>query len=193
MHTTDSELLQRAAGRIKDDAAWKLLVDGYFPWIWGMLHAWAPVLQPPDLEDLTQEILLTTFKELPRFERQGKGSFRAWLRTVARHRLLALLASRGRQGTSSGAAGLEAVPDPANDLDQREEAEFAAYRLHRVIELCRHDFDPSTFEAFRLQVFDGVKPSDVAGRLGLSLPSVYAARSRVQKRLKEVEQQLFGE
>src|SRR5262245_41897042 len=56
--------------------------------------------------DLTQEVLIVVFREVPRFDRRREGSFRAWLRQVTGNRIRSYRRKRRRQPT----AGL----DPAD-------------------------------------------------------------------------------
>jgi RNA polymerase sigma-70 factor (ECF subfamily) len=44
---------------------------------------------------------------------------------------------------------------------------------------------PHNWEAFRLAAIDGVEPSEVARRLDMKIANVYAARSNVQRLLRE--------
>ena len=46
------------------------------------------------------------------------------------------------------------------------------------------DFGPTTWQAFRRQVLDGVAPAQVAAELGLSQNAVLLAKSRILKRLR---------
>ena len=63
-------------------AAWQRLHDLYRPLIRHWL-AGVPGLGD-EAEDLAQEVLVVLVRELPRFQRQREGSFRAWLATDGR-------------------------------------------------------------------------------------------------------------
>src|SRR5690348_7443360 len=80
---TSVSLLERLAGTPSDDD-WRRLLDLYQP----LLQAWAARagVPPADAEDLIQDVLLVVFREVGRFERQGPGAFRSWLRTILMHR-----------------------------------------------------------------------------------------------------------
>jgi RNA polymerase sigma-70 factor (ECF subfamily) len=47
------------------------------------------------------------------------------------------------------------------------------------------EFHPKTWQAFRRVVLEEAVPERVAAELALSLDSVYAAKSRVQRRLRQ--------
>ena len=44
---------------------------------------------------------------------------------------------------------------------------------------------PHNWEAFRLTAIDGVEPREVARRLDMKIANVYAARSNIQRLLRE--------
>ncbi len=64
MSETSASLLERL--RLEpDEASWRRLVDLYVPLLRGWLRRYA--LQPPDAEDLVQEVLAVVVRELPQF------------------------------------------------------------------------------------------------------------------------------
>ncbi len=64
--------------------------------------------------------------------------------------------------------------------------------MRRLLELAEPSFAPSTWQAFRRQVIGGVAAAKVAVELGISLHSVYAAKSRVLNRLRQEADGLVG-
>jgi RNA polymerase sigma factor (sigma-70 family) len=82
------ELLHRA--RSGDDGALERLFQRYMPalkrWAHGRLPRWARDLR--DTEDLVQESVLQTLKQISRFEPQRDGAFYAYLRRALHNRLL---------------------------------------------------------------------------------------------------------
>jgi RNA polymerase sigma-70 factor (ECF subfamily) len=64
-----------------EENAWKDLTDLYRPLIIGWLRRQGVAAR--DLDDLSQEILLSVVKYLSSFEHSGRpGTFRSWLRTI---------------------------------------------------------------------------------------------------------------
>jgi RNA polymerase sigma-70 factor (ECF subfamily) len=51
---------------------------------------------------------------------------------------------------------------------------------------------PATWEAFRLMAFDGLSGAEVSRQLGMPIASVFVAKHRVQKLLKEEIDELDG-
>ena len=83
MDETRQSLLLRA--RTGEEAAWKDLTDLYRPLILGWLNRQG--VPAVDLEDLSQDILLSVVQHLPGFEHSGhRGAFRSWLRTIVCNR-----------------------------------------------------------------------------------------------------------
>ena len=62
------------------------LLTIYEPWLRGWLSRHD--LQPADVEDLLQEILVAVSEGLPKFVHNGRpGAFRNWLRTILTNRV----------------------------------------------------------------------------------------------------------
>ena len=79
MNETRQSLLLRA--QTGEEDAWKDLTDLYRPLIIGWLNRQG--VPAVDLEDLSQDVLLSVVKHLPSFQHSGnRGAFRAWLRTI---------------------------------------------------------------------------------------------------------------
>lgn len=57
--------------------------------------------------------------------------------------------------------------------------------LRRVMNLIQIDFQPQTWQAFWKSTVEDLAPVDVAEQLGISVDSVYQARSRVLSRIRE--------
>ena len=113
MDETRHSLLLRA--QIGEEEAWKDLTDLYRPLIIGWLNRQGvPAI---DLEDLSQDVLLSVVKNLPAFEHSGhRGAFRSWLRTIVCSRTTdywrAVSASTAASGGSGATAALQQIADP---------------------------------------------------------------------------------
>ena len=79
-----------ALARAGDDSAIGRLYDRYLPalkrWAHGRLPAWAREMR--DTEDLVQDSVLQTLRQVTRFEPVRDGAFHAFLRTVLHNRLI---------------------------------------------------------------------------------------------------------
>jgi RNA polymerase sigma-70 factor (ECF subfamily) len=187
MDSTSFSLLLRLR-QPGDRAAWERFVDLYTP----LLFHWAMRLglQEQDAADLVQDVLLALLHKLPDFQYDPAKSFRAWLRTLAvnkyrdsqRRRAAAL-----HGGQSADLADL-AVPDAAEAVWQ---AEYQRHLLGQAVRLMQSDFQPTTWKVCWALIVEGRPGAEVAAQFGLSLDAVYAARSRVLRRLRQELQGLL--
>jgi RNA polymerase sigma-70 factor (ECF subfamily) len=183
--TRQSLLLRAQAGEAN---AWKDLTDLYRPLILGWLNRQG--VAAVDLEDLSQDVLLSVVKSLPTFEHSGhRGAFRAWLRTIVCRRTTdywrATDASTQASGGSGATAALQQIADPDSDLNRQWDEEHDHYVLGCLLDLVEEEFEPATLRAFRRLALDGASGAEVAGELGLSVTSVYVAKSRVLQRIRQ--------
>src|SRR5215472_11518479 len=124
MNDTRQSLLQRAqAGQ---EESWKDLVDLYRPLIFAWLNRQG--VPARDLEDLSQEVLLSVVKQLPSFQHSGnRGAFRCWLRTIVCRRTAdywrAIDADLQARGGSGATAALQAIADPGSELNRQWDEE----------------------------------------------------------------------
>ena len=186
MNETRPSLLLRAQTGETD--AWKDLVDLYRPLILGWLNRQG--VPARDLEDLSQEVLLSVVGHLPGFEHSGRrGAFRSWLRTIVCRRTAdywrALDVNAVAKGGSVAAAALQQIADPESELNRQWDEEHDQYVIHCLLDLVEKNFEPMTVQAFRRLALDGASGADVAQELGLSVAAVYVAKSRVLARIRE--------
>src|SRR6516165_5384189 len=170
MRDTRKSLLLRA--QTGEENAWKDLTDLYRPLILGWLKRQG--VATGDVDDLSQEILLSVVKYLPSFEHSGRpGAFRSWLRTIVCSRTTdywrAIQAGTQASGASDAAAALQQIEDPQSDLNRRWDEEHDRYVLGCLLDLVEEEFEPTTLKAFRRVALDGASGADVAEELGLSV------------------------
>jgi RNA polymerase sigma-70 factor (ECF subfamily) len=181
MTTTSVSLLERLR-QPSDNGAWERFVALYTP----LLYSWAcgMGLQAQDAADVVQDVFATLLQKMPSFTYNPDKSFRGWLRTLAinkwrdnRRRHAAAL----RRGDDAPIADL-AVPDGAEAL---WETEYQQHLVGRALELMQAEFQPATWKACWEVVVSDRPAAEVAAELGLSVASVYAAKSRVLRRLRQ--------
>ena len=140
-----------------------------------------------DAEDVVQEVEMYLFKAMEGFEYDtSKGRFRAYLRSAVAHALSRRFSKEAREA---------AVIDPHNfdylasekeaSADARWEREWQLHRLRWAMRSIAGEFDPPTLEAFEMYALAGRSVAETADKLRFSKASVYQAKSRVLKRLKE--------
>lgn len=181
MHTTPPSLLERVR-RPDDQRSWKQFVDLYTP----LIYVWAGRmgLQASDAADVVQDVFVTLLRAMPEFRYETGGSFRAWLRTVVVNHWR----DRCRRQAAALPGGQAIRPEDLPAPDNAEAAWEEEYRRHlvaRALELMQLDFQPSTWQACWQVVVEGRAPVDVARGLGVSVATVYTARFRVLRRLRQ--------
>jgi RNA polymerase sigma-70 factor (ECF subfamily) len=186
MNETRQSLLLRA--QTGEENAWKDLTDLYRPLIIGWLNRQG--VPARDLEDLSQDILLTVVKHLPTFQHSGRrGAFRSWLRTIVCSRTTdywrAIDASTQASGGSGATAALQQLADPDSSLNRQWDEEHDRYVLDCLLDLVEEEFEPATLQAFRRLALDGASGAEAAQELGLSVAAVYVAKSRVLQRIRQ--------
>lgn len=179
MNTTSPSLLERLQ-HPGDQAAWDRFISLYTPLLchWGRKLG----LNDADAADLVQEVCTVLARQMPSFRYEPTQRFRAWLWTLTVNKWRE---ARRRQPVASGIGeAIEALPGPDSTLALDEE-EYRQWLASRALELIQTDFEPATWKAFWECVVADRPPADVAGELGLSLNSVYGAKYRVLRRLRE--------
>lgn len=155
-----------------------------------VLYDWArrDGLRDEDAADVVQEVYLALTRHIERFGRQPDGTFRGWLWTVLRSKVVDLVRRRRlrpeAQGGSDAYERLLQAETPA-DGSSAVDAPPPSWLMTRVVETIRPEFKESSWRAFQLLVIDEQSPADVAAALGLSLNAVYIARSRILTRLRD--------
>jgi len=186
MSETRQSLLLRA--QTGEANAWKDLTDLYRPLILGWLNRQG--VPTRDLEDLSQEVLLSVVKQLPGFQHSGqRGAFRAWLRTIVCRRTAdywrAIDGDTQARGGSGATAALQQIADPDSELNRQWDEEHDWYVLRCLLALVEQEFEPTTLQAFRRLAIDGANGAEAAQELGLSVAAVYVAKSRVLARIRQ--------
>jgi RNA polymerase sigma-70 factor, ECF subfamily len=183
--TTSASLLERLRTAHPGASDWQHLHDIYSP----LIRTWLgrAVGQTAEADDLTQEVLVILVRELPTFQKQRHGSFRAWLRNVVVNRVRGWRRARDRQpaGLDPTERFLSQLEDPSSALTQLWDREHDKYLLDRLLAAARRDCEPATWEAFRLFALEGRPAAEVAARTGLTVGAVMSAKSRILKRLRE--------
>lgn len=179
MNRTSQSLLERLR-RFDDEASWARFTALYTP----LLYSWARrlVAQPDDAADLVQDVFTTVVRRLPEFQYDPGKSFRAWLRTILLNRWRT---NRRRPSPAPLAA------DPAQEdvglalLDEQDEADYRRYLLRQTLSLLQAEFSPTFWKAFEEHVLEQRPAEEVAARLQIAPGTVYVAKSRIFRRLRQ--------
>jgi RNA polymerase sigma-70 factor (ECF subfamily) len=172
----------------RDGAAWREFVDLYGPLVYGYAHKQG--LQDADAADLCQEVLRAVAGGVGRLEYDpARGTFRNWLFTVVRRKLLNWRALRANRVLGSGDRATHQILDqcPApEEMEAAWETEWERNLAAWACEQARRQVSEATWQAFWRTAVEGQPGKRVAADLGLSIAAVYHARRRVLVRLQEI-------
>lgn len=175
-----------------DGDAWDEFTQLYRPVIYRLARGRG--LQDADADDLSQQVLLSIARSIGDWQPQPGARFRHWLSRVAKNAILNALmrhqASRG-VGGSAFLSTMNNVLHPGDDLQTEIELEHQRQLYRRAAEIVRQSVQEDTWLAFVYTVVDGEETASVAARLGKTIGTVHAARSRLMRRLQAVVQQLM--
>ncbi|TWU58991.1 ECF RNA polymerase sigma factor SigE [Rubripirellula tenax] len=172
----------------EDRAAWDRFDAIYRPVVYRVARraGW----QHCDAEDLTQRVMVSVAKAVPEWRKDhSKGGFRSWLYAIARNALISTLRKSGREPAGGGSEFLlqsQTIEGPASELERLIDQEHHRSLLRRAAELVRDEFKDTSWQAFWLTTLGELSVPEAAEKLQLSTGAVYAARSRILRRLQEV-------
>lgn len=186
--SVSSSLLVRLRGN--DPVAWERLVKLYLP----VVYDWCRQanLSDADAADVVQEAFAAVARSLPNFRRERvTDTFQGWLATITRNKIrdhyrAASLRVAGSGGTDAQLRLLQATePEFSTTMGSDRSQKQLSGVLRRAAHCVQAEFEPKTWTAFWRTAVDGRTPKDASRELGVSVNSVYKARSRVLRRLRE--------
>jgi RNA polymerase sigma-70 factor (ECF subfamily) len=143
-------------------------------------------MQHADAEDLAQQVLVSVSRAITRWENDPqRARFRTWLRRVTNNAIINALT---RQMPDRAAGGTDFVIDqPAAEGpdSERLRIEYRREVFRWAARRIRQEFHAGTWDAFWLSTVEGREVEQVARILGKTPGAVYAARSRVMRRLRQ--------
>jgi len=175
-----------------DVSAWDEFVAIYEPLVYRLARRKG--LQDADAQEVVQEVMLSVSRAVEDWDPdRSLGRFRDWLFRIARNLTINFL-TRPRHrpigsGDSAVARWLETLPDSSGDESAAFDVEYRRAVFHRAAKAVRSAVRESTWEAFWLTSIDARSAQEVSELLGMSVGSVYIARSRVMARLQSEVQQ----
>jgi RNA polymerase sigma factor (sigma-70 family) len=188
--STHLSLLAALKASGQREAAWERFQRLYHGTIlrWGLRHG----LQPADAEDVTQAVWERLLRSLPGHEHDPSRRFRSWLKAVVANAIRDLLrAARRRPGDR--AVGGSSFQDRLAALEAAESVEALVEALEgqqdadlsAAVQGVQARVGELTWQAFWLLAVDGLPAAEVAGRLGMSVGSVYQCKYRVSALLAQ--------
>lgn len=169
----------------QDSAAWEDFVVVYRPVFYRMARRRG--MQDADAQDLAQQVLIRISAAIERYEHQQGTRFRHWLRRVGNNAIATALTKSPRDAAAGGSVAIDLLaeqPAATVELTQELENEYEREQYLRAAVVVRADVASETWHAFELTMIDGMTCEAAAETLGKSIGTIYAARSRIVKRLR---------
>lgn len=178
-----------------DSAAWEQFAQIYRPVVYRLARGRG--LQDADAQDLAQKVLISVAAAIPNWKRTSPNArFHHWLRRVAKNEVLKTLSRKPKDQASGGTTATKLLRGQINascDIEDLIDLEYRRQLIRRAAEIVRERADETTWSAFSLTMVDGHSISEAAQRLGRNEGMVYAARSRVVRRMRDEIRKMEGE
>lgn len=191
---TRDSLLMRVANP-SDQCAWDQFARIYRPVVYNVARMRG--LQDADAQDVAQQVLVAVAQALPTWKRRDESTlFRHWLCRIARNTTINMLT---RQPLDRAVGGVDSKAERETEqravgrLDSQIEREYRRQIFRQAAEIVRSRADAVTWHAFALTMIDGLTIAEAAGQLDRSEGVIYAARSRIMRRLKDTVKELEEE
>jgi RNA polymerase sigma factor (sigma-70 family) len=184
---TRASLIVRIADA-QNAAAWEEFTRLYQPVVYRIARLRG--FQDADAEELVQEVMLAVARAVEDWVPDpALGRFRDWLQRIARNLMINFLTRRKHQVWGTGAEPtqpfLEVECEKSSAISQLFDLEYRRETFHCAAERVRTAVTDRTWQAFWLSTIEDLPAGEVAGQLGMSIGSVYIARSRVMARLRD--------
>ena len=174
----------------QDNSSWRDFFDTYWKLIYGVARKAG--LTDAEAQDVVQETMVSVARHIPTFKYDPAiGSFKGWLLTMARWRIIGQFRKRGpiadhaRESDSDATAAVEKIADPTSQaIDAVWEAEWENNLLEAAITKVKRRIDPQKYQIFDFYVNKDWPPEKVAGRFNVSVDQVYLIKHRLTEAIR---------
>lgn len=190
-------------GRLRDwqdQASWQDFFDTYWKLIYGVGRKAG--LNDTEAQDVVQETMVSVAKHMPKFKYDPAiGSFKAWLLTMTRWRIIAQFRKRGpiadeprTSNDKTATALVEKIADESgHKWEEVWEAEWETNLLEAAIVRVQRRIDPEKYQIFDFYVNKDWPPAKVAERFHVSVDQVYLVKHRITEAIRSEVKRLQSE
>ena len=196
---TRSSLINRLKATINGES-WEVFFNTYWELIYSVARRKG--LSEADSQDIVQETILKVHKSLDRFQyNRERGSFKGWLCTITRTRLIEHYKKKQRQPPTQQPREDEDDPlvnlaDPQGpELDRVWSEEWSRSLIQRSLTFLKQQVSLKQYQIFKCYCIDEWTVKEVCDALNVNAAQVYMAKQRVGKifatkleRLKQEEE-----
>ncbi len=195
---TRHSLLERLKNS-DNQSSWQEFFDTY----WRLLYnvGLQAGLTDAEAQEVVQETVIAVARKIPQFKTDpNRGSFSAWLMRLTRWRIadqfrkrqtanrpaLARDVLRLSPDETGSSDPLNRFPDPAaGHLEAVWAREWDRNLLSTALDRVKRQISPRQYQIFDLHVLQDLSARDTARTMQVSVASVYMAKSRVSRLLKQ--------
>lgn len=182
---TKISLILRLADR-DDHEAWQHFETVYRPVVYKTARGKG--LQDADAEDVVQQVMASVARALEkRPHDKQRAKFRTWLYRVTHNAIINAIQRRKPDRGAGDTHVLDQLKQVPLSMAESQMMDSAYQRsvFQWAAERIKAEFQEDTWQAFWITMVDNVSCEAAAEQLGKQIGSIYAARSRVVRRLKQ--------
>jgi RNA polymerase sigma factor (sigma-70 family) len=186
---TDLSLLERMGDSRYRADAWAVFVDRYTQLFFTWFKHWG--VDPYSMEDVFQESMIRVLGDIKSFHHQRKGSFRAWLKALARNSWLQLIEDTHRQMAQREVDpirvtnwGLLSQKNAANHLLELFDSWAAEEVLNLAMSRVRVRCTSDVWETYERISFRNESVSNVSVIMNIPSVQVYDRVSHIRKLIR---------
>jgi RNA polymerase sigma-70 factor (ECF subfamily) len=175
-----------------DQSTWQEFFDIYWQLIYGFARKAG--LGDAEAQDVVQETMVSVAKQMPAFKYDpALGTFKGWLLTLTRWRIVDQLRKRGplvphpaAAGDTARTATIERLADENSpDINALWEADWGRTILAAAMARVKNRLDPQKFQIFDFYVTREWPPEKVAQTFNVTVNQVYLVKNRVTEMLRD--------
>ena len=187
--TTRTSLLLRVRN-LGDKDSWQEFFGIYQPLLYR--YARARGLDRETADEVAQQCMVLLSKRMPTFSySREKGGFKHWLHRLANNKISDYFRKKKLPNVPS--SNLRQARQPKVSTDELWEREWGKKHMSYCLKQIQDKIAPTTYQAFRYHVIAGWSVGRVSEALNISPDQVYAAKSRITRKLRAKMRDLLGD